>query len=89
ACQPKVLFLDEPAAGMNREETDALMDTLRGLTRDLGIGILLVDHDLGLINRLCHRILVLNEGHLIAEGTPEAIRKNPAVIEAYLGQSST
>ncbi len=89
ACQPKVLFLDEPAAGMNREETDALMETLRGLTRDLGIGILLVDHDLGLINRLCHRILVLNEGHLIAEGTPEAIRKNPAVIEAYLGQSST
>lgn len=89
ACRPKVLFLDEPAAGMNREETEALMETLRDLTRDLGVGILMVDHDLGLINRLCDRILVLNEGHLIAEGEPEAIRRNPAVIEAYLGQSAS
>ncbi len=86
ACQPSLLFLDEPAAGMNREETDALMETLRALSRDLGIGILLVDHDLGLINRLCDRILVLNEGNLIAEGAPDMIREDPAVIEAYLGR---
>lgn len=85
ACDPTLLFLDEPAAGMNREETDDLMETLRGLTRDLGIGILLVDHGLKLINQLCDRIVVLNEGHLIAEGTPKEIRNNPAVIEAYLG----
>lgn len=85
ACQPTLLFLDEPAAGMNRQETDALMETLRDLTRDLGIGILLVDHDLALINQLCDRLVVLNEGRLIAEGTPETIRKDPAVIKAYLG----
>ncbi|WP_226558370.1 branched-chain amino acid ABC transporter ATP-binding protein/permease [Salipiger thiooxidans] len=89
ACRPKLLFLDEPAAGMNREETDALMETLRGLTRELGIGILLVDHDLKLINSLCDRILVLNEGRLIASGAPAEIRRDPAVIEAYLGTSQT
>ena len=84
-CQPSLIFLDEPAAGMNREETDALMDILRRLNRELGVGILLVDHDLALINALCQRIVVLNEGRRIAEGTPEEVRRNPAVIEAYLG----
>ncbi|WP_272850334.1 branched-chain amino acid ABC transporter ATP-binding protein/permease [Paracoccus seriniphilus] len=86
ACQPSILFLDEPAAGMNREETQDLMNRLRDLAGDLGLGILLVDHDLHLINQLCTRIAVLNEGHLIAEGSPDEIRKNPAVIEAYLGR---
>ncbi|WP_245410594.1 branched-chain amino acid ABC transporter ATP-binding protein/permease [Notoacmeibacter marinus] len=85
ACQPQVLFLDEPAAGMNREETDALMEILRELSDDLGIGVLLVDHDLQLINRLSDHIIVLNEGRVIAQGTPGDIRKNKAVIEAYLG----
>lgn len=86
-CQPSLIFLDEPAAGMNREETDDLMERLRGLNRDLGIGILLIDHDLALVNALCDRIVVLNEGRLIAEGTPDEVRQNRAVIEAYIGTS--
>jgi len=87
-CQPSLIFLDEPAAGMNREETDALMKILRNLNGELGIGILLVDHDLALINALCQRIVVLNEGHNIAEGPPEEVRNDLAVIEAYLGTNS-
>jgi branched-chain amino acid transport system permease protein len=87
ACEPSLLFLDEPAAGMNREETDNLMATLQKLTKELGLGVLIVDHDLKLINQLCDRIVVLNEGTQIAEGTPAEIRQNPAVVEAYLGQS--
>ena len=85
ACQPQVLFLDEPAAGMNREETAALMEILRRLSADLGISVLLVDHDLELINQLSDRIMVLNEGRMIAQGSPKEIRRNKAVIEAYLG----
>jgi len=87
ALEPKYLFLDEPAAGMNRVETDSLMDALNEIRSQLNIGLLIVDHDLPLIMRLCDRVVVLNEGQCIARGKPEAIQKDPIVVEAYLGRN--
>jgi branched-chain amino acid transport system permease protein len=86
ALRPSFLLLDEPAAGMNPAETDALIAVLRQIRADHRIGLLVVEHDLKLIMRLCDHIVVLNKGQMIAEGTPEDIRSNPAVIEAYIGK---
>ena len=86
--RPKFLLLDEPAAGLNEEESEQLLEIITelGSEKDLGCGVLIVEHDLGMIMRLCHRVHVLNEGKTIAEGTPDEIRTNPRVIEAYLGK---
>jgi branched-chain amino acid transport system ATP-binding protein len=86
ATEPRILLLDEPAAGMNPAETDALIAVLRQIRADHRVGLLVVEHDLKLIMRLCDHIVVLNKGQMIAEGTPEEIRANPAVIEAYIGK---
>lgn len=85
ATQPTFLFLDEPAAGLNEQESDTLLAMLASLPADTGLGMLIVDHDMRLIMRLCHRLHVLNYGRTICEGTPAEVRHNPEVIAAYLG----
>jgi branched-chain amino acid transport system ATP-binding protein len=85
ATDPKVILLDEPAAGLNEVETEDLRKTLMKI-RDLGVTIFLVEHDMKLVMEVCEEISVLDYGKKIAEGTGPAIRKNPVVIEAYLGK---
>ncbi len=88
ATDPNFLLLDEPAAGLNKAESDDLLQTLASIPREIGCGMLIVDHDMHLIMRLCDRVHVLNYGKTIGEGMPEEVRKNSAVIQAYLGTSS-
>ncbi|NLX83945.1 MAG: branched-chain amino acid ABC transporter ATP-binding protein/permease [Clostridiales bacterium] len=86
ASNPKVLLLDEPAAGMNPSETFELMQTIRTIRSQFSVAILLIEHDMKLVMGICERIYVLNYGRVIAHGTPEEIQKNKEVITAYLGQ---
>ncbi len=85
ACRPRVLLLDEPASGLDEEETDRFARILLDLTND-GLAILLVEHDVPLVMRLCHHITVLNFGRVLAQGGPSEIQSDEAVVEAYLGQ---
>ncbi|MFD2729527.1 ABC transporter ATP-binding protein [Enterococcus camelliae] len=85
ATQPKILFLDEPAAGMNPQETAELTQLIRKIQREFQITIVLIEHDMSLVMDVCERIYVLEYGQVIAHGTPSEIKNNPKVIQAYLG----
>ncbi len=85
AAKPKLLLLDEPAAGMNPQETKELMDMIRWIRHEFGLTILLIEHDMSLVMGICERIYVLEYGEVIAQGTPDEIKQNPEVIRAYLG----
>ncbi len=85
ATKPKLLLLDEPAAGMNPQETQELMKMINWIRSEFGLSILLIEHDMSLVMGICERIYVLEYGSIIAKGTPDEIKNNPEVIKAYLG----
>ena len=86
ASNPRILLLDEPAAGMNPSETAELMENIRRIRDTFQIAIMLIEHDMNLVMGICEGICVLNYGKIIAKGSPDEIRANPTVIEAYLGK---
>ena len=89
AVKPRLLLLDEPAAGMNPNETRELTSLIAQLRRDFGLTVLLIEHDMSLVMKICERIYVLDHGVIISEGTPGHVRNDPAVIRAYLGEDAT
>jgi branched-chain amino acid transport system ATP-binding protein len=86
ATEPVLLLLDEPAAGMNPAETAQLTDLIQSIRKQFNLTILLIEHDMSLVMKICERIYVLDYGQIIANGTPEEIKTNKRVIEAYLGE---
>ncbi|WP_204353683.1 ABC transporter ATP-binding protein [Salinisphaera orenii] len=82
---PKLVLLDEPAAGVNRSLMQRLAETIETLARDRGITFLLIEHDIDLVMRLCNPVIVMSEGHHLMEGEPTTVRNDPRVLEAYLG----
>ena len=86
ATDPKLLLLDEPAAGMNPNETEELMETIEIVRKRFGVTVLLIEHDMKLVSGICEYLYVLNFGRLLAEGTPKEVLSNPEVVKAYLGE---
>ena len=85
ATEPRLLLLDEPSSGLNTEETDDMAFWIRDIRQELGITVLMVEHDMSLVSKVSDRVLAMNQGEMLALGTPQEVQSHPGVIEAYLG----
>ena len=85
--EPKLLLLDEPSSGLNVEETDDMAWWIQDIQRDLGITVLMVEHDMSLVSKVSDRVLAMNQGEVLALGSPDEVQAHPGVIEAYLGST--
>jgi branched-chain amino acid transport system ATP-binding protein len=86
-CEPKLLLLDEPSSGLNVEETDDMAWWIQDIQRDLGITVLMVEHDMSLVSKVSDRVLAMNQGEVLALGTPQEVQSHAGVVEAYLGST--